>query len=168
MPDENHRTIFFGDPVKRTCRICLINTPPISMCMNYWREFIREKIWNLNEKTIVGWDFLGNQFINNYAQLHTDEIKIIDRNLAMPELKLISESITYARSYIEYYFLQNCHLADVKADLLLLHNSWTPPMFKKITPEQFFYIDCTMVNVLAEALEINLPPGKRFSIKPDN
>lgn len=166
LPDENHRIIFFGDPVEKFCHIAFINTPPNSMCMNLWREFIREKIWNLNSSTFVNWNFLGNGFINNYAQLHTNEIKIIDRNLAMPELKLISKSVTYEKSYPIYYFLQSHHLADVNADMLLLHNSWTPPLFKEIPPEKFFHIDCTMVNVLAEALEIHLPPPPtRFRIE---
>ncbi len=169
LPDEKHRTIFFGDHLEKICHIAFINAPPNSMCMNLWREFIREKIWNLNSSTFVNWDFLGNSFINNYAQLHTDEVKIIDRNLAMPELKLMSESITYEKSYPIYYFLQSHHLADVNADMLLLHNSWTPPMFKEIPPEKFFHIDCTMVNVLAEALEIRLPPlPTRFRVEAQN
>ena len=123
LPDEKHRTIFFGNTENRSPRICFFNTPPCSMCMNLWREFIREQIWNLKPETFINWDFLGNKFIDEYAQLHSDEIKIIDRNLAMPELKLMSESVTYRQSYLIYYFLQNHHLADVEVDMLLLHNS---------------------------------------------
>ena len=158
LPDEKHRTIFFGNPQTRIVHIAFINTPPATMCMNLWREFIKEQLWNLNPTTSVGWDFLGNKFINNYSRKYPDEIEIIDANLAMPDKKLISDSMNSEVSYAHYYFLQNHHLADVSADMLLLHNSWSPPFFKQISPQELFHVDCTMVNVLAEALEIKLPP----------
>ena len=169
LPDEKHRTIFFGNPVRKNCHIAFINTPPYSMCMNLWREFIKEKIWNLNEKTFFDWDFFGNSFIGDYAKKYVDEIEILDNNLVMPEQKLISSSTPSDLAYVDYYFFKNYHLADVNADMLLLHNSWTPDIFKQIPPEDFLYYDCTMVNVLAEALEIKLPsPQKRFRFVKDN
>lgn len=158
QPDEKHRTVFFGNPETRNTRICFINTPPAAMCMNLWREFIREKIWNVNDKTAINWNFFGNSFINNYSKKYVDEIRIIDVNLTMPEKKLVSPKFSIESAYTYYYFLQNRHLADVNADILLLHNNWTPPEFKQIPPDEFFYYDCTMVNVLAEALGISLPP----------
>ena len=160
MPDEKHRTVFFGDTEKSALRICFINTPPNSMCMNLWREVIKEKIWNLNFATKVKWDFLGNSFIDNYAKNFPDEIKIFDRHPIMPELELVSNSLDNGAAYRIYYFMQNHHLREITADILLLHNSWTPPFFKQVSSKEFFYLDCTMVNFLAEALEITLPPAK--------
>ena len=163
LPDEKHRTVFFGNPKHRNTRICFINTPPNAMCMNLWRESIKEKIWRLNPSTKVDWDFFGNKFIDAYAKKYLDEIEIIDTKLAMPELEIMSKTINYEASYQVYYFLQNHHLADVNADMLMLHNSWSPPFFKQLSPQDFFRVDCTMVNVLAEALEIATPPPVRVS-----
>lgn len=166
LPDKKHRAIFFGDTESRGCYTAFINAPPANICLNLWREFNRERIWNLNAATVIDWDFFSNSFINDYAKNFSSEIKILNNRAVMPEIS--SGNVSNENSYLEYYFLQNYHLADVKVDMLLLHNSWTPPMFNNISPEKFFYIDCTMVNVLAEALEIKLSPGKRLRIKLDN
>ena len=169
LPDEKHRTIFFGELSDRSCHVAFINTPPNAMCMNLWREFIRERIWNLKPSTPVNWDFLSNIFIDEYAKIHKDEIEILDRNLVRPELQFISNPSFSEWNYIDYYFLKNHHLADVEVDMLLLHNSWTPDAFKNLSPEEFLRCDCTMTNVLAEALEITLPPPHlRFQIKVEN
>ncbi len=139
------------------------------MCMNIWHESIREKLWNLKSSTPVDWDFFGNTFINDYMKTYPNEIKLFSADYVIPERKLISDSMNATMAYIDYYFLQNHHLADVDADMLLLHNSWTPPFFKQMSPQDFFSFDCTMVNVLAEALDIELPPPyTRFRIKIEN
>ena len=164
LPDKKHRAIFFGDPESKGCYTAFINAPPAAMCINLWREFNREKIWNLNASTIIDWDFFSNSFINDYAKNFPSEIKILDNRAVMPEI--FSGNVSSEKSYLEYYFMQDYHLANVNTDLILLHNSWTPPEFKQLSPDEFFYYDCTLVNILAEALEIKLPPAQnRFRAK---
>ena len=159
LPDKKHRTVLFGYPKDNFCQMCFINTPPNSMCMNLWLQDIKEKIWNLNQTTEIAWDFIGNSFIDKYSKEYPKEVKIIDRALAMPDKALTSDSILgTGDAYNYYYFLQNYHLKDISNDMLFLQNSWTPPEIKQISSEEFFYLDCTLVNVLAEALGINLPP----------
>lgn len=166
LPDEKHRTVFFGNPKTKSPRICFINTPPGAVCMNLWRESVREKIWNLNAATSVKWDFLGNTFIDDYAKKFPDEIKIIDKNIVMPDSIPNADIDTQMRAYCDFYFGSSLHLTDINADMLLLHNSWTLPFFLQLPREEFFNFDCTMVNVLAEALEIKLPPARdRFHIQ---
>ena len=157
LPDEKHRTIFFYVPETQGVHIAFINTPPTAMCMNIWYESVREKLWNLRPSTPVDWDFFGNTFINDYIKAQPDEIKLFAADLVVPERKLISDSINAYTAYIDYYFVQNRHISDIDADMLLLHNSWTPPLFKQVSPQNFLKLDCTMVNVLAEALDIELP-----------
>ena len=161
LPDEKHRTIFFGDLKTKSPHIAFINTPPNSMCLNLWREFVREKIWNTKKENLVGWDFFSNSIIDDYVKKFPDEVVMLDASLVVPERELISFSTHPMVAYVDYYFQQNHHLADVNADMLLLHNSWTPQQFKDISPDEFFYLDCTMVNVLADALDIQLPPSSR-------
>ncbi len=170
LPDEKHRMIFFGDLEDRSCHIAFMNAPPASTCMKLWYEFNREKMWNLNEETVIKSDFFGNSFINDYSKNYVDEIKILDRKSVMPELSLTSGLDWESRfnAYINYYFLQNLHLADIPCKMLLLHNSWTPKLFSQLSVEDFLYMDCTMVNVLAEALEIKLPLAQnrfKFTVK---
>ncbi len=166
LPDKKHRTVFFGDPKTKIPRICFINTPPGAVCMNLWREYVREKIWNLNDATPVNWDFLGNSFIDDYAKKFPDEIKIIDKNIVMPDSIPNVDTDTQIRTYCDFYFGNSLHLTDINADMLLLHNSWTLPFFLQLPREEFFNFDCTMVNILAEALEIKLPPARdRFHIQ---
>ena len=160
LPDKKHRTIFFGDENRQTAHMAFINAPPNSMCMNFWREFIRERIWNLNLYASIGWDFFGNDFINAYAKNFPDEIKIFDRNLIMPETKLLSADVNDEKAYLKYYFLENHRAAEVNAEMILLHNSWTPEFFLELPTKELFCVDCTLTNILAEALEISLPPEK--------
>ena len=168
LPDEKHRVVFFGVLQDRSCHIAFINAPPVSMCMKLWYECNREKIYNLNSSTPYKWDIFGNSFINEYSKKYVDEINILDRRTVMPELSLCTslDSRSRTNAYINYYFLQNLHLTDVQSKMLLLHNSWSPDFFKQISFQDFFSFDCTMVNVLAEALDIKLPPSSEpFQIR---
>ena len=169
LPDKKHRTIFFSYKEDNFCQMCFINTPPNAVCMNLWRESIREKIWNLSHATNVKWDFIGNSFIDEYSLTHPEEFKLLDRQIAMPDKDLISDSKEGAKdAYLTYYFLQNHHLKDISNEMLFLQNSWTPPFFFQLPPNKFFRFDCTMVNVLAEALGVKLPPpSQRFRLNTE-
>lgn len=157
LPDKKNRTIFFGDGLPQ---IPFINTPPGTACMNLWLQSIKEKLRNLTPETEIKWNFLGNNFINDYKGKHSNEILIFSAaKLAAPDKKLcIDGKRPWKDIYIDYYFLQNHHLTDINLELLLLHNSWTPREYKNFSLEEFLRCDCTMTNVLAEALEIKLPP----------
>lgn len=163
LPDSKHRTIFFGDPDSKGCYTAFINAPPFATCMGLWRDFNFEKLWNLDAETVIGWDFFSNAFINDYARDFPDEIKIFDNRPVMPEITSGFEST--AEAYTNYYLLSSAHLSDVKADLLLLHNSWTPPFLKTANDKQFWNLDCTLVNILAETLNIPLPKDRKRLVK---
>ena len=158
LPDEKNRAAFFGSVKNRGVRICFINTPPETKCMNLWLEFIQERIRTLTPETPIAWNFLGNSFISNYSRQNPEEIKIFPVRSAMPQLKILSKEISYRQCDNEFFFAKNLHLSDIKEDLALLHNSWTPRGFKKLSPEDFLRCDCTMTNVLAEILELKIPP----------
>ena len=104
LPDKKHRTVLFCYKADNFCQMCFINTPPGAVCMNLWRESVREKIWNLNAATPVDWDFIGNSFIDEYSSAHPKEFKLLDRQIAMPDKDLISDSKTGAEAaYVTYY-----------------------------------------------------------------
>ena len=149
LPDDKHKTIFFGH------HMAFINTPPCAVCMKLWVNYIREKIWELTPATKIEWSFMGNDFISAYINAHPDEMKILDANIHKPELKIINDALK--KIYPVNPYLGN-------TDLILLHNSWTPAAYKQWSPQKILRCDCTMSNILAEALEIRLlPPSERFS-----
>lgn len=165
LPDEKHRTVFFGDTKTSGVHIAFINTPPGAFCLRLWVNHIREKLWNLTQSTEIPWDFMGNSFVNEYAKKHRDELEIIDADIHKPEVQLLDDTLKknysadpYFGAYVDYYFKQNHHLAEVDTDLLLLHNSWTPEFYKRLTPDEWISLDCTMTNFLAEILGIKIPP----------
>lgn len=158
LPDEKHRTVFFGYPERNSVHIAFINTPPLNTLMNFWNNEVREKIWRLNSATPVDWDFIGNSFIDKYIEKHLDEVVILDANSVVPERELVSPEMPADMAYIHYYFLQNKHLSEINTKMLLLHNSWTPIEYKMFSLEEFLRCDCTMTNILTEILGIKLPP----------
>ncbi|MBQ9487060.1 MAG: hypothetical protein IJU91_04555, partial [Selenomonadaceae bacterium] len=152
--NENFPLTFFGDVDKRSIHLALINSIPNTEVMNLWLEFIKGKLENLSADTVVEWNFFGNSFINDYAKNHPEEIEIMDRRLVMPEISLRSDSVSAEKAYLEYYFFQSRHIEDVPADMLLLHNSWTPQVFKTIGRNEFIRCNFTMPNILMAALEM--------------
>lgn len=152
--NKNFPVSFFGDIDKRSVHLALINSSPNAELMNLWLNFIKEKLATLNADTIIKWDFFGNSFINDYAKNHPEEIEIIDRNLVMPEIPMISDSVSPTQAYLDYYFFQSRHIEDIPADMLFLHNSWTPQIFKTIGRNEFNRCNFTMANVLMAALEM--------------
>lgn len=164
LTDKKQRTVFFGN------HIAFINAPPASELMNSWFEFVKEKLRTLTPETEIGTFFFGNSFLASCEQEYADKILKLKRGFIMPELKLRANdellTIRNRRSYyFRYYFLQNLHLTDINVKMILLHNSWTPKIFKDFSPEEFLRCDCTLTNVLAEALDIKLPPAaERFRL----
>ncbi|MBO4780271.1 MAG: hypothetical protein J5497_06515 [Selenomonadaceae bacterium] len=170
LPDEKNRTLFFGHARLHAPHIAYVNTPPASKCMNSWFGFIKERLKTLTPETEINAFFLGNSFINAYARENVDEVEVLTRRPVMPELKLIpkSENENLQNRMVAhqtYYHMKNLHLVDVNADMILLHNSWVPELYRGFSPEDLLLCDCTLTNILAEALGMELPPPEeRFRL----
>lgn len=173
LPDAENKTVFFGSPKGRAAHIAFINAPPAARCISLWLDYIRENLRNLTPETEIPWHFMGNSFTTPYIRKHPDEIKIFEAEIHKPEKAIINDALkkTYPvnpnlGAYKRYYFHQNHHLSEIDTDLILLHNSWTPKPYKNFSPEEVLRCDCTMTNILAEILEIELPPkNERLSFK---
>lgn len=164
FPDEKNRTIFFGSPQGKFVHLAFINTPSGSKCMTTWLEFLKEKIESLNPENKLSSAYqFANVLIDRYAKKFPNELNILERQLIMPELDSIpnpysAPHMQRKEAYVDYYFIQSHHAKDINNDLLLLHNSWTPREFRDFSPETFLRCNCTMTNILAEVLEMKLPP----------
>ena len=97
------------------------------------------------------WDVLGNRYTDYYLLEHR-EVPIANVSNRWAETYMIPEC-TRLYSYQKFYFNDKYHLSDLReTDMLMLHNSWTPDWYKKLTREQVLESKCTMSNVLREVL----------------
>lgn len=107
-----------------------------------WAKF-QDEIIN-GDDTPGHWSTFGNAFTDKYLKEHK-EIKIGRVDKYWHETKL--EGNDRMQKYLEFYFSKSLH---IKADMLMLHNSWTPSWYKKLTEEEVLSVDCTLSNVLRE------------------
>ena len=156
--DEEHDTVFFGDTEKNVgTYIAFINAKAHSNFLKSWLEYIKEKLAGITDNAPPFTpNVMGNDFTDLYCVNHPNEIKIISADKS----SVIAESFLYPVQsveelpdrYINYYFVKSYHIEDIAADMLFLHNSWTPEIFKNISEEDFLRCDFTMANILMEVL----------------
>ena len=149
--DDEHEVIFFGRPAKRNVRICNIFAVQGANLMRLWANEVRRKIIHFDPPLKAFWGYLGNSIIDPYVREHPEEILIHDMVPQMPELKVTGSG---TKNYVKYYLQSKRHLIDIKSDMLLLHNNWTPARYKNATLDEIIHHDCTLSNILVEALEL--------------
>lgn len=142
LPKEN----ITGDPETRSNSIGLLHTEKGSDMFIKWAEY-QDEILKGNYPN--RWDLFGNAFTDGYIKTH-DEITIHPIEDYQPERALNGGS--RSEKYIRFYFESNYHLKDIRCDLLMLHNSWTPPEYKRLTMSEVLDKNCTMSNILKEKL----------------
>ena len=105
LPDPKNRTVLFGGVKSRCSHLAYINAPPatISICIKDWYEHVKKSLQSLKSSTKFTWSFLGNDFINNYAQKHINEVEILSDTLVMPARR-ISPGKAFKDIYVDYFF----------------------------------------------------------------
>ena len=154
--NDSKDVIFFGDSLNRTVHIGIINAIAHSSLMKLWVDGVKDKICNFTEKGKDFWAYLGNSIIYSYVKENIDEIKIIDvvKEEIFPEKVNAIPKASHQNLYVDFYFCKKYHLSDMKSYALMLHNSWTPNIFKKMCEKDFLRYDCTLANILAEIHKI--------------
>ena len=158
--DGEQETMFFGVPDRKAVHLAAIYSKPHARNMKLWIEYIRDRVQKSKSSRKKIWDYLGNSFIDVYLKAFPNEIKMTDCTEVMPERCMMQEYMMRGYSYPtiqcygDFYFFQKLHLSDIDSSMLLLHNSWTPPVFKKMSREDFMRCNCTLANILREALDI--------------
>ncbi len=156
-----------------TPHICFINANKNSIILDKWLKNIKRRVKlykkafkygklskyylkifkNKFYKKLTNWSYLGNDIINPIIS-RIDDLKIyspIDRNDlgCMPELLIGSKYNSAVKNYREFYF--NSDNSDfvfaVNKGVILLHNSWTPDNYKKMTKHQFLNSKTTLANI---------------------
>ena len=165
--EGKQETMFFGIPDRKIVHLAAIYSKPHTRNMQLWIEYIRNRIQEFNPPQKDFWSYFGNSFINVYLRAFPNEINLIDCTEIMPERYMIQEykmqgyQNPAVESYLDFYFLQHKHLSDIDSGMLLLHNSWTPKVFKTMSKEDFMRCNCTLANILRETLGLESPGGEQ-------
>ena len=146
LPD----TDLVGDPEQRTNTIGLLYSEPRSDMFTEWARY-QDKIIN-GPETPNHWAVMGNAFTDAYVKEH-GEIRIRSVWNYWPETYMVKDNIPRYQKYVRFYFEMQHSLDDIRpTDLLMLHNSWTPKWYKDLKLSEVLMQNCTMSNVLREAL----------------
>lgn len=115
-----------------------------------FQDWKLDKLSNM-EKDITNWNVMGNAFTDNYLKEHKDII-LGNREKTFPETYMIKDNISRYDKYQKFYFNTNFTLNDIKnkTNMIMLHNSWSPDWYKKLSIEQVLKQYCTLSNLLRE------------------
>lgn len=120
-----------------------------------WKHLCRKEY-----KRVMRWDYFLNAIINPLLHKYSEaELYVIDRDIigAFPELKFANAKDAVS-AYKDFYFNPNFKMSpdDIKkvanGGIILLHNSWTPEFYKKMSREEFLAQDIVMARLLAALL----------------
>lgn len=147
LPKEN----ICGYVKDRTNTIGFLHTELHSDMFTEWVEYQDHVIENQDHIPYVhNWNIFGNKFTDDYVKLH-EEIKIHDITNCWPEVYKVNVRSSRAYKYKALYFTYNLHLKDFnKTNMLMLHNSWTPDWYKRLSEKDVLKQQCTLSNILRE------------------
>lgn len=145
-----------GNPIKRTNTIGYLHTEPHSQMFNEWAEYqervVSEFTDSLHSEFKWSWDMVGNAFTDKYVKEHP-EITIADVTPCWAETYMMPDPYSRYEKYRKFYFTRSFNLSDLKpTDMLMLHNSWTPDYYKRLSKNSILDRDCTLSNILREVL----------------
>lgn len=153
IPEE----CILGDDNTRQNTIGFLHTIPHSDFFEKWAVYQDTKLNEINilDKDTTKWDIMGNAFTDDYLKKNI-KFKIGKLEQNWPENYMITdEIISRPNKYKKFYFESNFTLNDIKdkTNMLMLHNSWTPDWYKKLSKEDVLKQNCTLSNILRELNE---------------
>ena len=150
LTDKLPETNFVGYPDERTSSIGLIYSDPHTEMFEEWAKRQDEIINGWETPTF--WATFANALCDPYLQMHK-EIKIHPIDDFWPETYMVKDNIPRWQKYRRFYFEERYSLPDLRpTDLLMLHNSWTPEWYKDMPLCKVLDANCTLSNILREAL----------------
>ena len=152
ITDDLPSTNMIGDPIKRSNTIGYLHADkPHSELFEKWAEY-QDKIISNPQNLRHIWSIMGNDFTDKYVFNHED-VTICSVHSCWPETYMISDDVVRQEKYQRFYFESSYHLSDILyTNMLMLHNSWTPDWYKKLSADEVLNRKCTMSNILKEVL----------------
>lgn len=119
-----------------------------------YRIFNTKFFKNLHDQTRI-WSYLGNGILDNLVKnISEKEFKRIERDdiLALPDQTLLKGPIN--KRYIKFYFssVEKMPNLNKSKGVLLLHNSWTPKKYKRMSEVQFLSQDIVLARLISNVL----------------
>ena len=141
-----------GNPVRRQTTIgYLYADKPHMDLFTKWAAY-QNSVVNNQDSNPNRWSIMGNDFVDKYIKEHK-EISIMSVENCWPETYMVQENIHHQFKYEKFYFEQQYCLTDIfPTDMLMLHNSWTPDWYKKLSADEILSRHCTLSNILGEVL----------------
>ena len=134
----------------RTQTIGYLYSEPNSKMFTEWAKYQDSVVRNPNASH--RWSVMGNDFTDEYVKTHPD-ITICPVDYCWPETYMITKDIPRYEKYQKFYFECSCTLHDLlPTNMLMLHNSWTPNWYKKLSADEVLNQKCTLSNILKETL----------------
>lgn len=148
ISDELPNVTIFGDANARTNTIGMLHTEPHSDMFEQWACYQDEVVKGNGATT--HWAIMGNIFTDPYLLKHR-EIEIGPIEKCWPETYMINDNSNRFTKYRKFYFEENYHLSDInQTSMLMLHNSWTPEWYKRLSEREALETHCTLSNILRE------------------
>lgn len=147
---ELPKETILGYPDTRVNTIGFLHTDKNSTMFRKWAEYQDKILSDLNPS--MAWYIMGNGFTDNYLRDNHD-IQIAPVENRWAETYSIPGTNSRYSKYQRFYFNESHSIQELKpTDLLMLHNSWTPRLYKELSREQVLTKDCTLSNILRELL----------------
>lgn len=136
--------------------------------LTQWQQQINDKLQTFNSFNMLRkyfirrkWDALGNSILNTLLDNNKNIVKTIDKKsiYACPEVNYGKVFNSLQEQYIDFYFSNDYsdYLLEKEHGIVLLHNSWTPKKYKKMSEEQFLSQHTTLAKVLKYIIEGSSP-----------
>lgn len=160
---EDYELVMIGDEKTKTQHIGFLYASYNSSFLNLWLNEIIKRIEILKQfagkkKLNLRWNYLGNDIIDRILINNTNKKFLrLDRKkiYAVPECIFIRNlSLNLKGKYQEFYFHQgnpNIILNSTKW-IILLHNSWTPSFYKRMSKKEFLKTDILLSRLIAKIL----------------
>ena len=170
---KNTELAMFGDERNKSQHIGFIYASNNSFLINEWFEQIKLNVYDYKEflskkhnkndinwinsfNKVYSWNMLGNRIIDPLLKNITDKkyYSRLDKYKmnVFPEDKYFENIfLDNTKRYREFYFKKGdieYIINEVKKGIILLHNSWTPKRFKKMTVKRFIRKDIRMAKLL--------------------
>ena len=151
ITDRLPEYMILGDPEKRTNTIGMLRTAKHTDMFIEWADFQDEILCRYPVSKY--WALMGNDFTDPYLWEH-EEITIGRIDNYWPETYMVPGTESRMDKYKRFYFKESRHLADIRnTDMIMLHNSWTPAWYKRLSEDSALMGSCTLSNILREVKE---------------
>ena len=146
LPEET----ILGWGLKGDNTIGFLQTEAHSNMFEMWASFQDEIMQRLAGP--IRWSMFGNEFTDWYLNEYRD-VKVGDILSRWPETYMIQANVTRREKYGVFYFGTSYGLCNIMpTDMIMLHNSWTPKKYKRMSRDKVLSNNCTLSNILREVL----------------